>query len=197
VGPRAVFHEGPQEARKPINARSETIAMSGMFKEAFAGRRCLVPAPVYYEWRDDPDGKTPFAVARVDGDPVAFGGIWEAWRSPERERLQTFATITTDANDLLAPIQDRMPVIIEKADWPVWLGEAEGDPAAMLRPAPYGVLRVWKVDRKLGNVRNDGPDLIKPISLNWSRPCFRATDRSDSRFGSGELPFAAYRRWRA
>jgi putative SOS response-associated peptidase YedK len=57
-----------------------------------------------------------------------------------------------------------MPVIIETADWPVWLGEAEGDPAALLRPAPDGVLRVWQVDKKVGNVRNDGPDLIKPIA---------------------------------
>jgi putative SOS response-associated peptidase YedK len=157
------FTKDLKQARKPINARSETIAKSGMFKEAFARRRCLVPAPVYYEWRDDPDGKTPFAVARVDGDPVAFGGIWEEWRSPEGERLTTFATITTDANDLLAPIQDRMPVIIEQADWLVWLGEAEGDPAALLRPVPNDVLRVWQVDKKVGNVRNDGPDLIKPI----------------------------------
>jgi putative SOS response-associated peptidase YedK len=158
------FTKDLKKARKPINARSETIAKSGMFKEAFARRRCLVPAPVYYEWRDDPRGKTPFAVARVDGDPVAFGGIWEKWRSAEGERLQTFATITTVANELLASIQDRMPVIIEKADWPVWLGEAEGDPAAMFRPAPNDVLRVWRVDRKVGNVRNDGPDLIKPLA---------------------------------
>ena len=79
------FTKDLKKARKPINARSETIAKSGMFKEAFAKRRCLVPAPVYYEWRDDPEGKTPFAVARVDGDPVAFGGIWEAWKSPEGE----------------------------------------------------------------------------------------------------------------
>jgi putative SOS response-associated peptidase YedK len=158
------FTKDLKQARKPINARSETITKSGMFKEAFVRRRCLVPAPVYYEWRDDPHGKMPFAVARVDGDPVAFGGIWEVWRAPEGERLQTFATITTDANDLLAPIQDRMPVIIEQADWPVWLGEAEGDPAALLRPAPNEVLRVWQVDRKVGNVRNDGPDLIKTIA---------------------------------
>jgi putative SOS response-associated peptidase YedK len=129
-----------KNARKPINARSKSIAKSGMFKEVFARRRCLVPAPVYYEWRDDPDGKTPFAVARVDGDPVTFGGISEAWRSPEGERLQTFVTITTDANEPLAPIQSRMPVIIEKADCPVWLGEAEGDPASLLRPAPNDVL---------------------------------------------------------
>ena len=95
---------------------------------------------------------------------MAFGGIWEAWWSPEGERFHTFATITTDANELLAPIQDRMPVIIEKADWPVWLGEAEGDPGALLRPVPNDRLWVWQVDKKVGNVRNDGPDLIKPIA---------------------------------
>ena len=91
-----------KQARKPINARSETMAKSGMFRAAFAERRCLVPPPVYYEWRDDPEGKTPFAVARIDGDPVAFAGIWETWKSPEGERVRTFATITTDANSLLA-----------------------------------------------------------------------------------------------
>lgn len=100
------FTEDLKKARKPINARSETITKSGMFR-AFAKRRCLVPAPVYYEWRDDPDGKTPFAVARVDGEPVAFGGIWEAWKSSDGEWLQTFATITTNANELLVGIQDR------------------------------------------------------------------------------------------
>ena len=86
------FTKDLKKARKPINARSETIAKSGMFREAFAKRRCLVPAPAYYEWRDDPDGKTPFAVARVDGDPVAFGGIWETWKSPDGE-------IATDLRD--------------------------------------------------------------------------------------------------
>ena len=79
------FTKDLKKARKPINARSETIAKSGMFKAAFAERRCLVPAPAYYEWRDDPDGKTPFAVARIDGEPVVFGGIWERWKSPDGE----------------------------------------------------------------------------------------------------------------
>ena len=158
------FTKDLKKARKPINARSETVGTSGMFREAFARRRCLVPAPVYYEWRDDPAGKTPFAVARVDGDPVAFAGIWEVWKSPEGERLQTYATITTDANQLLAPIQDRMPVIIERADWPLWLGEAEGDPARLLRAAPEEALRFWRVDKKVGQVRNDGPDLIQPLA---------------------------------
>ena len=159
------FTKDLKKARKPINARSETIAKSGMFKEAFAKRRCLVPAPVYYEWRDDPEGKTPFAVARVDGDPVAFAGIWEAWKSPEGERVQTFATITTDANNLLAGIQDRMPVIIEREDWPLWLGEAEGDVQALLRPAAEDTLRFWPVGKAVGNVRNDGPELLEPATL--------------------------------
>ena len=75
------FTKDLKKARKPIDARSETIATSGMSKEAFARRRGLVPAPVYCEWRDDRDGKTPFAVARVDGDPVAFDGMWEEWRA--------------------------------------------------------------------------------------------------------------------
>jgi putative SOS response-associated peptidase YedK len=122
-----------------------------------------VPAPIYYEWRADPDGKTPFAVARVDGEPVAFGGIWEVWKSPEGEYLRTFATITTDANRLVGQIQDRMPVIVEKADWPIWLGEVDGDPITLLRPAGEGVLRFWPVDKKVGQVRNDGPELIEPV----------------------------------
>ena len=157
------FTKDLKMSRKPINARSETMAKSGMFREAFAKRRCLVPAPIYYEWRDDPEGKTPFAVARVDGEPVAFAGIWETWKSPDGERLQTFATITTDANSLLAPIQDRMPVIVQREDWPLWLGEVDGDVAALLRPATEDVLRFWPIDKKVGNVRNDGPDLIEPV----------------------------------
>jgi putative SOS response-associated peptidase YedK len=158
------FTKDLKKARKPINARCETVATSGMFKAAFAKRRCLVPAPVYYEWRDDPEGKAPFAVARVDGDPVVFAGIWEDWRSPDGEELQTFSTITTDANQQLAEIQDRMPVILEKADWPVWLGEVEGDVAALLRPLPEGVLRTWPIDKRVGQVRNDGPELIEPLA---------------------------------
>jgi putative SOS response-associated peptidase YedK len=158
------FTKDPKKARKPINARAETIAKSGIFRAAFAQRRCLVPAPAYYEWRDDPDGKTPFAVARVDGDPVAFGGVWEMWKSPDGELVQTFATITTEANVLLAGIQDRMPVTIEQSDWSVWLGEVDGDATRLLRTAPDDVLCAWQVDKKVGNFRNDGPELLKPVA---------------------------------
>jgi putative SOS response-associated peptidase YedK len=84
------FTKDIKKARKPINARDDNVAKSGMFREAFAKRRCLVPAPIYYEWRDDPDGKTPFAVARIDGDPIVFGGIWGVeilrWRAAPNVR---------------------------------------------------------------------------------------------------------------
>ena len=131
------------------------------------GWRCLVPAPVYYEWRDDPDGKTPFGVARLDGDPVAFGGVWETWKSPDGETPQTFATITTEANRQLAGIQGRMPVIIESEDWPHWLGEAEGDPSSLLRPAPEDVCGSDRWVKAVGNFRNDGPEHLCRLS-----PCF-------------------------
>jgi putative SOS response-associated peptidase YedK len=157
------FTKDLKKAWKPINARSENVAQSGMFKDAFGRRRCLVSAPVYYEWRDDPDGKTPFAVARIDGDPVAFVGLWERWKSPEGEEVQTFATITTDANQQLAGIQDRMHVIIEPQDGPLWLGEVEGDPTSLLHAAPEDVLRVWRVGKAVGNVKNDGAQLIEAI----------------------------------
>jgi putative SOS response-associated peptidase YedK len=157
------FTKDLRKACKPINARSETIATSGMFREAFAKRRCLVPAPIYYEWRDDPEGTVPFAVARVDGDLVAFAGIWEEWHSPEGETLRTFSTITTDANQLVGQIQNRMPVIVEAENWPVWLGEVDGDPATLMPPAAEETLRFWPVDKKVGNVRNDGPELIERV----------------------------------
>jgi putative SOS response-associated peptidase YedK len=157
------------KARTPINARSETVARSPLFKEAFARRRCLVPAAAYYEWRHDPSGKTPFAIARGDGEPVALGGRWEAWRS-DGETLRTFATLTTEANSSLALIQERMPVIIERKDWPIWLGEENGDVIALLRPLPADQLRIWPIERAVNNVRNDGPALLAPRSTRDEQP---------------------------
>jgi putative SOS response-associated peptidase YedK len=150
------FTKDLKKARKLINARSETVASSGMFREAFVKRRCFVPEPIY-----DPEEKVPFAVACTDSDPVAFAGIWDEWHSPEEETLRTFSTATTDANNLLSSIEDRMPAIIEPENWPLWLGEEEGDPTTLVRPAAEDVLRFWPVDRKGGNVRNDGSDRIE------------------------------------
>ena len=96
--------------------------------------------------------------------PSPSGASGRPWTSPDGELLQTFATITTDANRQLAGIQDRMPVIIERQDWPLWLGKIDGDPASLLRPAPEDVLRLWRVGKAVGNVKNDGAELIEPIA---------------------------------
>ena len=150
-------------ARKPINARSETAATSGMFKGALTARRCIVPADAFYEWRTLPEGKQPYAVARHDGTPMAFAGLWEAWRDPAGEILRTFTILTTIANAAMRPLHERMTVILEPKDWPLWLGETPGDPMALLRPAAEDVLRVWPVSRAVNNVRNNGAALLDPV----------------------------------
>jgi putative SOS response-associated peptidase YedK len=125
-------------ARKPINARAETVASSGMFRGALERRRCLVHADAFYEWRAMPDGKQPYAIGRKDGAPLAFAGIWEDWRGPEGETLRSFAILTTSANATMHTLHDRMPVILEEEHWPVWLGERAGEPTGLMRPAKMG-----------------------------------------------------------
>ena len=93
------FHTGAlKAARRPINARSETAAGSGLFRGALAARRCLVPADAFYEWKAMADGKQPYAIARADGTMLAFGGVWEGWRGPDGETVRSFAILTTRAN---------------------------------------------------------------------------------------------------
>jgi len=157
------FTKDLKAARKPINARSETAGSSGMFRGALAARRCLVPADAFYEWRTDPTGKQPFAIARVDRAPLAFAGLWESWRAPDGEVLRTFAILTTSANATMRPLHERMPVILEARDWPGWLGEAEGDVAGLMRPAGDDVLELWPVSRAVNNVRNNGAELLDRI----------------------------------
>ena len=158
------FTKDPEHARRPINARAETVATSGMFRGAFAERRCLVPASAFYEWRPVQGGpKQPFAIARANGMPMAFAGLWEGRRGPDGAVERTFAVITTYANADVMELHDRMPVILEPEDWPVWLGEAEGDLVVLLHPPAEGALRVWPVSRKVNSPRNNGPELLEPV----------------------------------
>ncbi len=149
------------QARRPINARGETAAVTPMFRDAFAARRCIVPADAFYEWTRNGAERQPYAVARRDGAPMAFAGLWEGWRGPDETVLRSFTIVTTAASALLAPVHERMPVILEREDWPLWLGEEPGEPASLLRPAAETVLRTWPVARLVNNVRNDGPELLQ------------------------------------
>ncbi len=115
-------------------------------------------------WKPLIDEKQPHAVARADGAPLALAGIWAGWKHPTRDGgILSFAILTTAANATLRQLHDRMPVVVEEPDWPVWLGEEGGNPAALLQPAAEHVLRFWPVSRMVNNVRNDGPDLLDRI----------------------------------
>ncbi len=152
-----------KQAPRPINARAETAGTSGMFKGALAARRCLVPADAFYEWQARPDGKQPYAIARMDGRPLAFAGLWEGWRGANGETLRTFAILTTTANRTMSALHERMPVILEKRDWPAWLSEAEGEAARLLQPSEAGVLHLWPVSRAVNSVRNNGAELLDRV----------------------------------
>ena len=153
----------PKTERKPINARSETAARLPLFRDAMARRRCIVPIDAFYEWQATETGKQPHAIARADGAPMALAGLWEGWRGPDGTVLRSFAILTTTACKPLAHLHERMPVMLEPPDWPLWLGEAAGDHLALLRPSA-APLRVWRVSTKVNNVRNNGPDLLEEVA---------------------------------
>lgn len=163
----------PRIGSRMINARAETIATSPAFRSAFAKRRCIVPADAFYEWHRVGKGPSqPYVIRREDGRTLAFAGIWSAWReadAPEgAEPLRTFSIVTTTANETLAPIHDRMPVILPEDAWELWLGGEEAGPGeiqGLLVPAPAGELIRFPVARYVSDVRNDGPILVEPIEL--------------------------------
>jgi len=161
--------------RQPVNARAESVATAQMFRDAYHHRRCLVPADVFYEWQAANGGKHPWAIARADGQTMALAGLWEGWRAPDGVVVRTFAVITTEANDTMRPLHARMPVILEPEDWPLWLGETDADPAALLRPSA-AELRCWRISSSVNHVRNDGPALLDPLLHDESTPTLLPLD---------------------
>jgi putative SOS response-associated peptidase YedK len=151
-------------APRPINARAETVATAPLFRSAFARRRCLVPADLFYEWQVLPEGRQPYAVARADGAPLVLGGLWESWQMPDGGLHRSFAIVTTAASADIARLHERMPLVLDEAEWPLWLGEVVGDPVPLLRPAPAGRLRAWPVSTRVNNPRNNDAALVNPAA---------------------------------
>jgi len=150
-----------------INAKSETVTTSPTFREAMKRRRCLVPAEWFYEWqKTDAKTKQPYAIALRDDSLFAFAGLWERWKDKAKDQvLETYTVLTTDPNELLEPIHNRMPVILAPKDYLRWLepGEATHLPTDLLRPYPAEEMKAWKVGSAVGNVRSNAPELIAPI----------------------------------
>ncbi|TMB56867.1 MAG: SOS response-associated peptidase [Chloroflexi bacterium] len=171
------FSASSKGAARLINARAETVETTPAFRTSFKNRRCILPADAFYEWRrtsDAASGRTlrsePFAIRRLDGEPLAFAGLWAIWRNPETaERLYTCSIITTQANELVGQLHDRMPVLLEGADWDRWLSETTSLTGlrGLLHPAPAGELDLYAVSPAVNNVRSEGPELLAPLS-RWS-----------------------------
>jgi len=145
-----------------INARSEGIEKSRTWRTPFQKRRCLVPADGYYEWAHlDNKTKKPYAFKMRDDAPFAFAGLWDAWKDPGGEWLQSYSLITTDANELAAEVIDRMPVILHPKDYDRWLErESERPPIDLLRPFESEQMVKWACNPLVGSVKNNGPEML-------------------------------------
>lgn len=154
-------------AARLINARLETAADKPSFRKAFASRRCLIPADGYYEWRADslpsgPARKQPYFIHRGDGGPMVMAGLYEFWKSPDGSWLTTAAIITTQATDQLGYVHDRMPVLVERAQWDAWLDPGLTSGADALVSVPTHGLEFHPVSDAVNRVANDGPQLCAP-----------------------------------
>ena len=166
-----------------INARSETVLEKPSFRQSVPRRRCIIPMDGFFEWRtvgvpEPPPGgrppKLPVYVTRTDGDMLAVAGLWTSWRDPadgeDTPWLHTCCVITTEANETMSPIHDRMPVILERDSWSAWLdvprdehrGTDISEVVALMVPAAADVIRAVPVGTAVNAVRNNGPELIEP-----------------------------------
>jgi len=150
---------------KPINATAERITSSPMFKAAYRVRRALLPIDGFFEWKaiKGEKIKQPYAIAMKDGSPFAVAAIWEKWRHPETgDEVKTFAVVTCPANELMATIHDRMPVIIAAADYSRWLSD-EADPRDLLKPYPADLMMMWPISTRVNSYKNDDPSVLDPL----------------------------------
>ena len=160
----------PSVGSRMINARAETVTTTSAFARPFQRRRCLVPADGFYEWQAcGARAKQPFHLRRADGEPLAFAALWDSWRpvrGSDAGRVVSCAVVTTEANAVVGPIHDRMPVVLPPSAWDAWLDPANEDLealAGLLVPAPDDLLVAVPVSAAVGNVRNDGPELIEAV----------------------------------
>ncbi|MCY4629339.1 MAG: SOS response-associated peptidase [bacterium] len=153
-----------------INARSETVAESAAYRRPFRSRRCIVPADGFYEWVPIPGERhrQPMYIHRVDGEPLAFAGLWERWSRHEGDPVRSTTLITGPANDRIAEVHDRMPIVLPPSAWEQWLDPDFGDASALgdlLVPAPSKLFTFHPVSREVNNPRRKSAHLIEPLAL--------------------------------
>ncbi len=155
------FAKDPAVAVKMINARSETVAEKPSFRSAFKKRRCLIPADGFYEWqKTESEKKQPYYFTSSNGSPLAFAGLWESWNSPDDGVIETCTILTTMAPDYMAEIHHRAPLVIKPENFENWLSGS--DQKSLPSPKQDPELKYHPVGIKVGNVKSEGADLIKP-----------------------------------
>mgnify|MGYP001285304606 CR=1 FL=1 len=161
----------PKGGRKPINAKGETVASLPSFRDAYKRRRCILPIDNFFEWKaiKGAKAKQPYAIAMKSGEPFGIAAIWENWQRPGTEEwLRTFAVVTCPANELVAAIHDRMPVIIPAEAYVRWLSNAAPDPRDLLVPYPPGLMKIWPISTRVNKPQNDDPALLEPLEVGDS-----------------------------
>jgi putative SOS response-associated peptidase YedK len=155
----------PQVSYSTINARAENLLKSSVYKKPFQRQRCLVPASGFYEWQQTSAGKQPYYLHLQDTDVFAFAGLYDIWRDKHGHELHSYTIITTKPNDLVAPIHNRMPVILRRDDENVWL-DTDADPArllALLTPYPADEMSAYRVSTWVNSPSNDAPQALEPL----------------------------------
>ena len=155
----------PAIGNRLINARAETAAEKPSFRTALRRRRCLVAADGFYEWQRTGSRKQPFFIHMKDDGPFAIAGVWETWEGPDHAAIESCALLTTEPNDLMRPIHNRMPVILEPESYDQWLDQSEQRPdvlAPLLRPFSDGRMQAAPVGTYVNNPAHEGPQCIEP-----------------------------------
>jgi putative SOS response-associated peptidase YedK len=151
---------------KLINARSETVGEKPSFREAFKRRRCIIPADGFYEWQRTGGRKQPYFFRLKDDRLFGFAGLWEKWRTPEGEGLETCSILTTEANEALSMVHDRMPVILRPDDYELWLADDAGKQdlrKELLRPYPASEMTAYPVSAAINSPQHQGEELLRPV----------------------------------
>jgi putative SOS response-associated peptidase YedK len=158
--------KNPKIGSRLINARSETVADKPSFRAAFKRRRCLIPATGFYEWQKTSTGKQPIFIHGAKEQLLGLAGLWEIWHSSDGSVVESCTILTTEPNELLAPIHNRMPVIVAPQDYSMWLdpGEHPEDGLHLLRPYQAEAMEAYPVSTTVNNPRNDSRSCIEPIA---------------------------------
>lgn len=169
MGTYSPWAEDPKIGFKMLNARAETAAAKPAFQKPLRHKRCLIPADGFYEWKTTAHGKQPMRIVLKSRALFSMAGLYETWISPDGTKINSCTLLTTTPNDLVAPIHDRMPVIIRPEEEQLWLNRMISEPEALaplLRPYSTDELEAYPVSAAVGHVRNDDSSLIEPCTAD-------------------------------